>query len=68
MQYLSHANGSSKLKPNLMVLLKDIKLTLWPEDFNRLRDKTDETFAPVAHMTTVRTLIVVAASSSWTIS
>jgi hypothetical protein len=28
----------------------------------------DETFAPVAHMTTVQTLIVVAASSSWTIS
>jgi hypothetical protein len=28
----------------------------------------DETFAPVAHMTTVRTLIVVAATSSWTIS
>ena len=28
----------------------------------------DETFAPVAHMTTVRTLIAVAASSSWTIS
>jgi hypothetical protein len=27
----------------------------------------DETFAPVAHMTTVRTLIAVAASSSWTI-
>ncbi|WVZ92005.1 hypothetical protein U9M48_038104 [Paspalum notatum var. saurae] len=27
----------------------------------------DETFAPVAHMTIVRTLIVVAASSSWTI-
>jgi hypothetical protein len=28
----------------------------------------DETFAPVAHMTTVRTLITVATSSSWTIS
>ena len=28
----------------------------------------DETFAPVAHMTTVRTLIIVAATSSWTIS
>jgi hypothetical protein len=28
----------------------------------------DETFAPVAHMTIVRTLIAVAASSSWTIS
>lgn len=28
----------------------------------------DETFAPVAHMTTVRTLIAVAATSSWTIS
>jgi hypothetical protein len=28
----------------------------------------DETFAPVAHMTTVRTLIDVAATSSWTIS
>jgi hypothetical protein len=28
----------------------------------------DEAFAPVAHMTTVRTLIAVAASSSWTIS
>jgi hypothetical protein len=28
----------------------------------------DETFAPVAHMTSVRTLIVVAASCSWTIS
>jgi hypothetical protein len=27
----------------------------------------EETFAPVAHMTTVRTLIAVAASSSWTI-
>jgi len=28
----------------------------------------DETFAPVAHMTTVRTMIAVAASCSWTIS
>jgi hypothetical protein len=28
----------------------------------------DETFAPVTHMTIVRTLIVVATSSSWTIS
>jgi hypothetical protein len=28
----------------------------------------DETFAPVAHLTTVRALLVVAASSSWTIS
>ena len=28
----------------------------------------DETFAPVAHMTTVRTMIVVAATRSWTIS
>ncbi|WVZ89749.1 LOW QUALITY PROTEIN: hypothetical protein U9M48_036114 [Paspalum notatum var. saurae] len=28
----------------------------------------DETFAPVAHMTTVRTLVAVAASSSWSIS
>jgi hypothetical protein len=28
----------------------------------------DETFAPVAHMTIVRTLIAVAASSSWTLS
>ena len=28
----------------------------------------EETFAPVAHMTTVRTMIVVAASRSWTIS
>jgi hypothetical protein len=26
----------------------------------------DETFAPVAHMTTVQTLIAVAATSSWT--
>ncbi|WVZ63910.1 LOW QUALITY PROTEIN: hypothetical protein U9M48_013504 [Paspalum notatum var. saurae] len=28
----------------------------------------DDTFAPVAHMTTIRTLIAVAAASSWTIS
>jgi hypothetical protein len=28
----------------------------------------EETFAPVAHMTTVRTLVAVATSSSWTIS
>lgn len=28
----------------------------------------DETFAPVSHMTTVRTLVAVAASRSWTIS
>jgi len=28
----------------------------------------EETFAPVAHMTTVRTLIVVVATRSWTIS
>jgi len=28
----------------------------------------DETFAPVAHMTTVRTLIAVASASSWSIS
>jgi hypothetical protein len=35
--YLSRANGSSRLKPNLMGLLSDIKLVLWPEVFNRLR-------------------------------
>ena len=37
-QYLSHVNGYSKLKPNLMVALSDIKLVWSPEDFSRLRD------------------------------
>jgi hypothetical protein len=68
MQYLSHANESSKLKPNLMVLLKDIKHVLWPKDFNRLRDETLMQHLHRLHMTTVQTLIVMAASSSWTIS
>ena len=37
------------------------------EVFSRLR-AYDETFAPVAHMTTVRTMTIVAATRSWTIS
>jgi len=44
-------------------------LVLLQEVFSRLRaENIIETFAPVAHMTTVRTLIAMAATSSWTLS
>ena len=46
-----------------MVLLSATKLVLWPVVFSN-----DETFAPVAHMTTVRTLLVVAFVRHWSIS
>jgi len=51
-----------------MVHLSDIKVVV-TKGFQRLRGYVmnyDETFKPVAHMTIVHTLIVVAASSSWT--
>jgi len=44
-------------------------LVLLQEVFSRLRaENMIETFAPDAHMTTVRTLIAMAATSSWTVS
>jgi hypothetical protein len=45
------------------------KARLVARGFQQTRGKDyDETFAPVAHMTSVRTLIAVAASQSWKIS
>lgn len=51
-----------------MVLLSDIKLVWLPEVFSRLKAVIMMRLAPVAHMTTVHTLITVAASKSWNIS
>ncbi|WVZ87307.1 hypothetical protein U9M48_033964 [Paspalum notatum var. saurae] len=51
----SHASGS----------LSDIRLILWLVEHGR---DYDETFAPVAHVTTVRTLLVVASIREWSIS
>jgi hypothetical protein len=43
--------------------------SIWEKHTQQIHGRYfDETFAPVAHMTIVRTLIVVTASSSWTIS
>jgi hypothetical protein len=69
MLFPSYVNGSPKLRQNLMVPLRDIKLVLWLVVFQQTQGLDyDETFAPVAHMTIVRTLIAVAASYSWTMS
>jgi hypothetical protein len=46
-----------------MVPLRDIKLVLLPEDFSKLK-----VAIMMRHLLTVRTLIVVASTSSWTIS
>jgi virulence-associated protein VapD len=49
-----------------MVHLSDIKVVM-TKGFQQTQGLCyDETFKPVAHMTIVHTLIVVAASSSWT--
>ena len=40
MLFLSHVNGSSKLRQNQMVPLRGIKLVLWLVVSNRLKDLT----------------------------
>jgi hypothetical protein len=63
MMCLSRLSGYLKLKLGQMVPLRDIKLVLLPEDFSKLK-----VAIMMRHLLTVRTLIVVASTSSWTIS
>ena len=68
MLYQSPVSGFLRLKPSQMVLLR-YKARLVARGFQHTpRLNYEETFAPVAHMTTVGTLLAVAASSSWAIS
>jgi len=68
MLYLLHVNGCLKSRPNQMDPLR-YKARLVARGFQQTQGRDyEETFAPVAHMTTVRTMIAVAASRSWTIS
>jgi hypothetical protein len=58
-----------KIKTKSDGSIESYKAHLVARGFQQTRGRDyDETFAPVAHMTTVRTLIAVAATSSWTIS
>ena len=58
-----------KIKTKSDGSIEKYKARLVARGFQQTRGRDyDETFAPVAHMTTVRTLIAVAATSSWTIS
>jgi hypothetical protein len=50
-----------------MVLLSVTKLVLWLVIFRQSRDY-DETFALVAHMTTIHTLLVVTSVRHWFMS
>jgi hypothetical protein len=68
MQFLSHANGCSKLKTKSDGSIECYKARLIARGFQQTQGRDyDETFAPVANMTTVRTMIAVAATHSWTI-
>jgi len=58
-----------KIKTKSDGSLKRYKALLVARGFQQTQGRDyEETFAPVAHMTTVRTMIAVAASRSWTIS
>jgi len=58
-----------KIKTKSDGSIQRYKARLIARGFQQTRGRDyDETFAPVAHMTTVRTMIAVAASRSWTIS
>ena len=65
----SRASGSIRLRLASMALLSVTKLILWLVDSNRSRGRDyDEPFTPVAHMTTVRTLLAVASVRNWSVS
>jgi hypothetical protein len=57
-----------RLRPDLTVLLSTTRLVLLPVVFSRNMVVIMMTFAHVSHMTTVRTLLVVASVREWSIS
>jgi hypothetical protein len=68
---LSLVSGSIKLKPALMAPLSVIRLTtrLVVRSFHQEHGHGyDETFAPLAHITTIHTLLFVASAHEWSIS
>ena len=58
-------SGCSKSKLDPMDPLSDTKLVLLPKVSHRSGIDYEETFTPVAHFSSVRTLLVVAASRQW---
>jgi hypothetical protein len=64
----SLVSGSIRLRLTLMVLLSTIRLVLLLVVFSRSKVMIMMTFAPVAHMTTIHTLLAVTSIRKWSIS